>query len=199
MRTLILLITINCSLFAQHTISVRWRDTPTYLGNQTSIARLASGVRLEGEWRSVTPTSFTMFVRKSSGGPSQKGTVTVDRADLEYLSFRPFRYGGRVTGSVAGFPRRHARWRFRRDSRRRSRRRSRRNDHWLRARPHSRLGGGVGPHPASRRAVSVGRLAPPGPVVPQQALDEKPTTRPSWAPIDETVPIKLLWERSLTP
>ena len=104
MRTLILLIIINCSLFAQRTVSVRWRDTPTILGNQTSIARLASGVRLEGEWRSVTPTSFTMFVRKSSGGPSQKGTVTVDRADLEYLSFRSSRYGGRVTGSVTGFP-----------------------------------------------------------------------------------------------
>lgn len=104
MRTLILLITINCSLFAQRTVSVRWRDTPTFLGNQTSIVRLASGVRLEGEWRSVTPTSFTMFVRKSSGGPSQKGAVTVNRADLEYLSFRPVRYGGRVTGSVIGFP-----------------------------------------------------------------------------------------------
>ncbi len=104
MRTLILLITINCSLFAQRTVSVRWRDTPTFLGNQTSIARLASGARLEGEWRSVTPTSFTMFVRKSSGGPNQKGTVTVDRSDLEYLSFRPSRYAGRVTGSVTGFP-----------------------------------------------------------------------------------------------
>ena len=104
MRTLILLITINCSLFAQRTLSVRWRDTPTFLGNQTSIARLASGVRLEGEWRSVTPTSFTMFVRKSKDGPSQRGTVTVDRADLEYLSFRPSRYAGRVTGSVTGFP-----------------------------------------------------------------------------------------------
>jgi hypothetical protein len=98
------LITINCSLFAQRTVSVRWRDTPTILGNQTSIARLSSGVHLEGEWRSVTPTSFTMFVRKSSGGPSQKGTVTVDRADLEYLSFRSSRYAGRVTGSVIGFP-----------------------------------------------------------------------------------------------
>ena len=45
-----------------------------------------------------------MFVRKSSGGPSQKGTVTVDRSDLEYLSFRSSRYAGRVTGSVIGFP-----------------------------------------------------------------------------------------------
>jgi hypothetical protein len=103
-RTLLLLVTIECSLLAQHTVSVRWSDTPTLLGNQPAIARLASGVRLEGEWRSVTPTSFTMSVRKSSGSPSQKGTVTVDRADLEYLSFRPVRFKGRVTGLVAGFP-----------------------------------------------------------------------------------------------
>ena len=104
MKTLLLLITIDCSLLAQHTVSVHWRDTPTLLGNQTAIARVASGVRLEGEWRSVTPTSFTMFVRKSTGGPSQRGTVTMDRADLEYLSFRPLRFAGRVTGLVAGFP-----------------------------------------------------------------------------------------------
>src|SRR6266849_2515830 len=45
-----------------------------------------------------------MFVRKSSGGPSRKGTVTVNRADLEYLSFRPLQFAGRVTGSVTGFP-----------------------------------------------------------------------------------------------
>ena len=104
MRTLLLLITINCSLFAQHTVSVRWSDTPAFLGNQTAFARLASGVRLEGEWRSVTPTSFTMFVRKTSGGPNQNGMVTIDRADLELLSFRPLRFAGRVTGSVVGFP-----------------------------------------------------------------------------------------------
>src|SRR5207248_1916257 len=94
--------TATSPLLAQHTVSVRWRDTPTLLGNQTAIARLASGVRLEGEWRSVTSTSFTMSVRRSSGGPSQRGAVTVDRADLEYLSFRPVRFAGRVGVPFAG-------------------------------------------------------------------------------------------------
>jgi hypothetical protein len=45
-----------------------------------------------------------MFVRKSSGGPSQRGRITVERTELEYLSFRPVRFAGRVTGPVAGFP-----------------------------------------------------------------------------------------------
>jgi hypothetical protein len=104
MRTLLLLITLNGSLFAQNMVSVQWKDTPTLFGNQTVLVGLSSGIRLEGEWRSVAPASFIMFVRKSQGGPSQKGTVTIDRADLEYLRFRPQRFGGRVTGSVAGFP-----------------------------------------------------------------------------------------------
>jgi len=83
---------------------VSWNRTPEVLNGKLVLIKLTGGTRIEGGWVSVTPSTFTMRIEKTSNKREvQKGLQTIPRSSISEVRARKRRVRGRVIGTLAGF------------------------------------------------------------------------------------------------
>ena len=91
-------------LHAAPPMQIEWEMTPAAFGGRKAIVKLDSGARIEGNWLSVTPATFTIDVERARGKNSPpRGVHTLDRRAIVELRLQERRIRGRVWGTVFGF------------------------------------------------------------------------------------------------
>jgi hypothetical protein len=105
MRTInILLAAAPLLLHAAPPAPIEWEMTPAAFGGRKAIVTLDNGARIEGNWLSVTPATFTIDVERARGkNPPPRGVHTLDRSAIVELRLQERRIRGRVWGTVFGF------------------------------------------------------------------------------------------------
>ncbi|MCL4844859.1 MAG: hypothetical protein KJZ79_23615 [Bryobacteraceae bacterium] len=99
MRHLFLLSLAAALLPAAPPPPIEWEATTAILGGHTAIVKLDSGARIEGAWLGVTPTTFTMDVKRAKGkNRPAKGVQTIGRSAIVELRVRRHRIRGRGFG-----------------------------------------------------------------------------------------------------
>ncbi|HYP14730.1 MAG TPA: hypothetical protein VEQ63_12455 [Bryobacteraceae bacterium] len=101
LRLTALLLVLVSSAAAQR-YSMRWAEIPIALIGRTAVVFLDDGSRAEGRWLSVTPDSFTLLVKRSSG-TIKRGHQTIERARFRSLAIRRDQTWRRRAGSIGGF------------------------------------------------------------------------------------------------
>jgi hypothetical protein len=104
MRTIALFILCMAALqAAPEPERVEWNHTPEAFAGKRVLVRLATGVRIEGTWISVTPSACTMKVEKTSSRKRvAKGTQVLPRVSILRIEIQNRRVRGRVIGTIAG-------------------------------------------------------------------------------------------------
>ena len=105
MRTILITVLFALALQAQPQVEhIPWNQSAERLAGRFVSVHLTSGTRISGSWASVTPTTFTMNVEKTSNKSQlRKGLQTVPRTSIQQVSARKRRIRGRVIGTLAGF------------------------------------------------------------------------------------------------
>ncbi len=104
MRYLFLLLLAPLLLHAAPPVPLEWEMNTAAFGGRKAIVKLDSGARIEGNWLSVTPTTFTMDVERTKGkNRPPKGVQTIERSAIVELRPQERRIRGRVIGTTAGF------------------------------------------------------------------------------------------------
>jgi hypothetical protein len=104
MRSVAVLFITAFLLPAADPLPIPWEMTTTTLMGKKAILILDTGARIEGNWISVTPDSYTIEIEKSRG-PNRppKGIQTLPRASIASLRLRERRIRGRAWGTAIGF------------------------------------------------------------------------------------------------
>ncbi len=101
MRHLFLLSLAAALLPAAPPPPIEWEATTAILGGHAAIVKLDSGARIEGAWLGVTPTTFTMDVKRAKGKSRQAERVKMlERRAIVELRVRRHRIRGRGLGAL---------------------------------------------------------------------------------------------------
>ena len=101
MRAMVLFLAVVTSVKAE--LQVAWNRTPEMFAGKYVVLRLTNGTRVEGNWASVTSSSFTMKVEKTSDKRKvQRGLQTMPRSSIVDLRVGKRRVRGRILGVLAG-------------------------------------------------------------------------------------------------
>lgn len=104
MRHALLLMLAPLLLSAAPPLPIEWEMTTAAFGGRKAIVKLDSGARIEGTWLGVTPTTFTMDVKRAKGkNRPAKGVHTLERSAIVELRLQERRIRGRVIGTTAGY------------------------------------------------------------------------------------------------
>jgi hypothetical protein len=104
MRMITLLLAAVPLLHAAPPMQIEWEMTPAAFGGLKAIVKLDNGARIEGNWLSVTPATFTIDVERARGkNQPPRGVHTLDRRAIVELRLQERRIRGRVWGTVFGF------------------------------------------------------------------------------------------------
>lgn len=103
MRMITLLLAAVPLLHAAPPMQIEWEMTPAAFGGRKAIVKLDNGARIEGNWLSVTPATFTIDVERARGkNQPPRGVHTLDRRAIVELRLQERRIRGRVWGTVFG-------------------------------------------------------------------------------------------------
>jgi hypothetical protein len=103
MRHVLLLMLAPLILQAGPPLPIEWEMTTAAFGGRKAIVKLDTGARIEGVWLGVTPSTFTMDVKRTKGkNRPPKGVQTIDRGAIVELRLHESRIRREVTGTLLG-------------------------------------------------------------------------------------------------
>lgn len=83
---------------------IAWNRTPEVLAGRLVIVKLTDGTRIAGSWVSVTPSTFTLSVEKTSDKREvRKGLQTLPKSSIAEARARKRRVRGCIIGTLSGF------------------------------------------------------------------------------------------------